>query len=76
MPEQATSYPDPGRTTMGPSSPPEGAVPPMPYPGTTTIQAPSYPDRAVPPMPSEVTSTAGRFRTAMMPLLKMIRRTP
>jgi hypothetical protein len=51
-------------------------VPPMPY---------SSPDGADPPMPSEVTNghdrtqrpdAAGRWRTAMMPLRKMMRRTP
>ena len=76
MPEPAAPYQDPAITTAPPVSSPNGAVPPMPF---------SSPDRAVPPMPSEVTNghdrtqrpaTAGKWRTAMMPLRKMMRRTP
>ncbi len=57
---------------------------PLPYPATTTRPL-SSPDGTVPPMPSEVTSVhthaqrpaaADRWRTAMMPLRKMMRRTP
>jgi hypothetical protein len=60
---------------------PEPAAP-LPYPGTTT-PARSSPDGAVPPMPSEVSNArperpaaAGRWRAAMMPLRRMMRRTP
>ena len=45
----------------------------------TNIGPPSAPDGAPPPTPPEVHppgSAGGRFRTAMTPLLKMIRRTP
>ena len=63
---------------------PEPAVP-LPYPSTTATRPPSSPDSTVPPMPSEVTkertrtpgpAAAGRWRTATMPLRKMIRRAP
>jgi hypothetical protein len=63
---------------------PESAVP-LPYPSTNITPPLSSPNGTVPPMPSEVTSRhtrtqrpagAGRWRTAMMPLRKMIRRTP
>jgi len=83
MPEPAASDPDPVATITRPfSSPdgtvpsPDGTVPPMPF---------SSPDRAVPPMPSEVTNgrdrtqrpaAGGMWSTAMMPLRKMLRRTP
>jgi hypothetical protein len=75
MPEPTASDPDPATTTR-PLSSPDGTVPPMPF---------SSPDSAVPPMPSEVTNghdrtprpaPAGRWSTAMMPLRKMMRRTP
>ena len=81
MSEPAALHPDPG-TTAPPSSS-DDAVPPMPYPGATVAQAPSFPDSAVPPMPSEATNahtrgsgSAGRWRTAMKPLRKKMRRTP
>ena len=76
MPEPAASDPDPVITISRPLSPPDGTVPPMPF---------SSPDRVVPPMPSEVTNghdrtqrpaAGGMWRTAMMPLRKMMRRTP
>ena len=76
MPELAAPHPDLAATPTRPLSSPDGTVPPMPY---------SSPDRAVPPMPSEVTNghdrthrpaAAGRWRTAMLPLRKMMRRTP
>jgi hypothetical protein len=63
---------------------PEPAAP-HPDPATTTTRPLSSPDGTVPPMPSEVTNVhtrtlrpaaAGRWRTAMMPLRKMMRRTP
>ena len=63
---------------------PEPAVP-LPHPGATATWPLSSPDGTVPPMPSEVTkkrtrpqrpAAAGRFRAVMMPLRKMIRRTP
>ena len=63
---------------------PEPAAP-LPYPGATATRPPSSPDGTVPPMPSEVTNertrtqgpaAAGRFRAVMMPLRKMMRRTP
>ena len=75
MPELAAP-PDPVATTTRPLSSPDGTVPPMPF---------SSPDRPVPPMPSDVTNArdrtkqpagAGRWRTAMMPLRKMMRRNP
>ena len=59
---------------------------PVPYPGATATRPPSSPDGTVPPVPSEVTkertrtqgpAAAGRFRAVMMmPLRKMMRRTP
>ena len=83
MPEPAASDPDPVATITRPFScpdgtvpSPDGTVPPMPF---------SSPDRAVPPMPSEVTNgrdrtqrpaAGGMWSTAMMPLRKMLRRTP
>ena len=82
MPESAA--PDPNTTARPPSSS-DATVPPMPYPGATTAWAPSFPDGIVPPMPSEVTNghdrtqrpaAGGMWRTAMMPLRKMMRRTP
>jgi hypothetical protein len=71
MPEPVAPHPDPATTTR-PLSSPDGIVPPMPF---------SSPDGIVPPMPSEVTNAhgaagAGRWRTATMPLRKMMRRTP
>ncbi len=54
-----------------------------PHPSTTTRLRPSR-NGTAPPMPSEVTKTprhtpqpgaAGRFRTAMAPLHRMMRRT-
>ena len=56
-----------------PSTPANGSVPPMPHAGV------SSPDAAVPPMPSEVPGgraegAGGRFRAAMAPLRKMMRR--
>jgi hypothetical protein len=55
---------------------------PHPDPGTTARPLPS-PDGTVPPMPSEAAhahtqepAPAGRWRTAMLPLRKMMRRTP
>jgi hypothetical protein len=82
MPEPVTPPPDPKTIPARPPASPNGAVPPMPYPGPAT-RPPSSADGAVPPMPSEVTNerahvqgsaAAGRFRTAMMPLRKMMRR--
>ena len=55
----------------------------MPEPAATTPL--SSPDGTVPPMPSEVTpvpsrtkghAAAGRWRAAMMPVRKMMHRTP
>jgi hypothetical protein len=75
MPELAAP-PDPAATATRPLASPDGTVPPMPF---------SSPDRPVPPMPSEITNArdrtkqpaeGGRWRTAMMPLRKMVRRTP
>ena len=63
---------------------PEPAAP-YPYPSTTITGPLSSPDGTIPPMPSEVTNrhtrtqrptAAGRWRTAMMPLRKMMHRTP
>ena len=71
MPEPAALHPVPPM----PFTSPDGPVPPMPF---------TSPDGAAPPMPSEVTNghdraqrpaAAGRWRTAMMPLRKMMRRT-
>ena len=57
-------------------------VAPRPDPGTTTPPR-SSPDGSIPPMPYEATdahthrsTAAGRWRTAMAPLRKMLRRTP
>ena len=82
MSESAAPDLDPDTTARPPSSS-DGTVPPMPYPGATTAWAPSFPDGIVPPMPSEATNAhprasgaARRWRTAMMPLRKMMRRTP
>jgi hypothetical protein len=76
MPEPAALHPDPAGTITAPFTSPGGPVPPMPF---------TSPDGPVPPMPSEVTNghdrtqratAAGRWRRAMMPLRKMMRRTP
>ena len=82
MSEPAAPHPDPG-TTARPLPSPDGAIPPMPYPGTTTARPLSFPDGIVPPMPSEAASAhtresaaAGRWRAAMLPLRKVMRRTP
>ena len=87
MPEPVTPQPDPVTTPARPPASPNGRVPPMPYPGPT-MRPPASSDGAVPPMhpdvpmPSEVSghmpgsAAAGRFRTAMMPLRKMMRRPP
>jgi hypothetical protein len=55
---------------------------PHPDPGTTARPLPSA-GGAVPPLPSEAANAhtrepaaAGRWRTAMLPLRKMMRRTP
>jgi hypothetical protein len=73
MSEPAAPHPDPG-TTARPLPSASGAGPP---------QALSSPDGTVPPMPSEAANAhtrepgaAGRWRTAMLPLRKMMRRTP
>jgi hypothetical protein len=88
MPEPAASDPDPVTTITRPLSSPDRAVPPMPFSSPDRAVPPmpfSSPDRAVPPMPSEVTNghdraqrpaAGGMWRTAMMPLRKMMRRTP
>jgi hypothetical protein len=60
-----------------PTTPANGSVPPMPHTGANTDS--SSPDAAVPPMPSEVAGgrapdAGGRFRHAMAPLRKMMRR--
>ncbi len=82
MSELAAPHPDPG-TTARPLPSADGAVPPLPYPGTPAGRAHSSPDGTVPPMPSEAANAhtrepaaAGRWRTAMLPLRKMMRRTP
>jgi hypothetical protein len=76
MPEPAASDTDPVTTITRPFSSPDGTIPPMPFPS---------PDHAVPPMPSEVMNghdrtqrpaAGGMWRTAMMALRKMMRRTP
>ncbi len=61
MSEPAASDPDPS-TTAGPLSSPDGAVPPMPSEVTGKHKQGS--------------AAAGRWRTAMMPLRKMMHRTP
>jgi hypothetical protein len=69
MPEPAAPNPDPDPATTRPSPSLNGTAPPKP---------------PVPPMPSEVTKEhtrtprpeAGVFRTAMLPLRKMMHRTP
>ena len=82
MSEPAALHPDP-ITTARPLSSPDGTVPPMPYPGTPAARPLSSPDGTVPPMPWEATNShtqgsaaVGKWRTAMMPLRKMMRRTP
>jgi hypothetical protein len=76
MPEPAASNTDPVTTITRPFSSPDGTTPPMPFPSS---------DHAVPPMPSEVTNghdrtqrpaAGGMWRTAMMALRKVMRRTP
>ena len=63
-----------------PTTPPDGSVPPMPY-TSSTATGPSSPGGTVPAMPSEVpngrtreSGAGGRFRAAMAPLRKMMRR--
>jgi hypothetical protein len=89
MPEPAAPHRDPSTTTT-PFSSPEGTVPPMPSevtPMHTRTKGHAAAGRwlTAPPMPSEVTpvhprtkghTAAGRWRTAMMPLRKMMHRTP
>jgi hypothetical protein len=82
MSERTAPHPD-RITTAGPLPSPDGLVPPMPYPNTHTAGPLSSPDGTVPPMPWEATNAhtqgsvaAARWRTAMMPLRKMMRRTP
>ena len=82
MSEPAAPHPDPG-TTARPIPSPDGTVPPMPYPGAAAGRPLPSPDRTVPPMPSEALNAhtrepaaAGRWRTAMVPLRKMMRRIP
>jgi len=76
MPEPAASNTDPVTTITRPFSSPDGTIPPMPFPSH---------DHAVPPMPSEVMNghdrtqrpaAGGVWRTAMMALRKVMRRTP
>jgi len=76
MPEPSASDTDPVTTITRPFSSPDGTIPPMPFPSH---------DHAVPPMPSEVMNghdrtqrpaAGGMWRTAMMALRKMMRRTP
>lgn len=57
--------------------------PAAPHPNPDTARPLSSADGAVPPMPSEATNAhaqgsaaSRRWRTAMMPLRKMMRRTP
>ena len=59
------------------AAPVNDAVPPMPHQGAPAGD--SSPGAAVPPMPSEVpggraADAGGRFRAAMAPLRKMLRR--
>jgi hypothetical protein len=82
MSEPAAPHSDPLSTTRLLSSP-DSTVPPMPYPSTPTARPLSSPDAIVPPMPWEATNAhtqgsaaAGRWRMAMTPLRKMMRRTP
>jgi hypothetical protein len=82
MSEPAAPHPDPGTTARPPSSP-DSTIPPMPYPTRPTARPLSPPDGTIPPMPSEATNAhthpsaaVGRWRTAMTPLRKMMRRTP
>ena len=76
MPEPSASDTDPVTTITRPFSSPDGTIPPMPFPSH---------DHAVPPMPSEVMNghdrtqrpaAGGMWRTAMMALRKVMRRTP
>ena len=76
MPEPSASDTDPVTTITRPFSSPDGTIPPMPFPSH---------DHAVPPMPSEVMNghdrtqrpaAGGVWRTAMMALRKVMRRTP
>lgn len=62
MPEPVTPRPDPSTNTTGSLSPPDGTVPPMPSEVTNGRT----------PRPA----AAGGWRAAMMPLRKMMRRTP
>jgi hypothetical protein len=75
MSEPAESHPDPDTT------PADGAVPPMPYPSAPWPR-PSAQD-AAPPMPADSanghthgSAASNRWRTAMMPLRKIMRRSP
>ena len=66
MPESAASYPYPSATITQPLSSPDGTVPPMPS------EVPNRHTRTHTHRPA----AAGRWRTAMMPLRKMMHRTP
>jgi hypothetical protein len=77
----AVQPPDPDTTGLVPS--PDSTVPPMPYPGATTGRPLSSAQDTIPPMPWETadgraqgSAPSGRWRTATMPLRKMMRRTP
>jgi hypothetical protein len=88
MPEPSASDTDPVTTITRPFSSPDGTIPPMPFPSPDgTIPPMPFPshDHGVPPMPSEVMNghdrtqrpaAGGVWRTAMMALRKVMRRTP
>jgi hypothetical protein len=61
MSEPAAPHPDP-ITTARPLSSSDGTVPPMPWEATNAH--------------TQGSAAAGKWRTAMMPLRKMMRRTP
>ena len=61
----------------------DSTVPPLPYPGVSTAQPFSSGGGVIPPMPSETAydhaqgdTTSNRWRTAMIQLRKIMRRTP
>jgi hypothetical protein len=81
MSEPAAPHPDPDTARPLPSR--DSTVPPMPYPSATTTRPLSSPEGTIPPMPSEATNgheqgsaAYRRWHAAMVPLRKMMRRTP
>jgi hypothetical protein len=82
MSEPAAPQP-PDLDTNRPLPSVDSTVPPLPYPGVSTARPLSSGGGVIPPMPSETAyghaqgdATSKRWRTAVMQLRKIMRRTP